>query len=123
MTTFFHKYLMDNYIEFKRKHGFTDEECQKYKEQDIWFDIVSDMPEDALGQWDKYVEKNGYVPFSKWTVVDHGGYTPEVEDDGMDELKKELNSIYRNIERTFDEAFKDFYTDEGDSDDDDEEDE
>lgn len=107
---------MEKYLsKFKHKHKLTDEECKMFKEQDIIYDIEMEMPEDALHQWVEYTQKNGYISFSKWTSVDNK-YTPNVHNDGMDDLKSELNSIYKAIERTFDEAFAPFYEDNGDSD-------
>ncbi len=108
---------MENYlIKFKQKHSFTDDECKKYAESDIIYDIDLDMPKDALEQWDEYVEKNGYISFAKWTGVDNG-YTPrDIDTSGMDDLKSELTGFVKNIERSFDEAFAPFYSDDSDSD-------
>lgn len=108
---------MINYlIKFKQKHSFTDDECKKYRESDIKYDIDLDMPEDALEQWDEYVAKNGYISFARWTGVDNG-YTPKnIDTSGIDDLKSELNSIFKNIERSFDEAFAPFYSDDSDDD-------
>jgi hypothetical protein len=51
-----HKYLMEDYLEeFRRKHSLSEEDCGHYRESDMRFDILSDMPEDALRQWDAYV--------------------------------------------------------------------
>lgn len=59
---------MENYLtKFKQKHSFTDDECKKYAESDIIYDIDLDMPKDALEQWDEYVAKNGYISFARWT--------------------------------------------------------
>lgn len=108
---------MEKYIsKFKYKHGLTEEECKKYNTQDIIYDVDMDMPVDAFEQWNEYTAKNGYISFAGWTGVDNG-YTPRnVHNDGMDDLKNELNSIYKNIERTFDEFFAPFYEEGSESD-------
>lgn len=111
MTT--HKYFMDKYLEkFKKKHGFTDEDCNRFSDRDIIYDIDLDMPADTLQQWEDYCKEHGYISFVEWTGVDNG-YTPVVDErSGMEDLKDELGVIYRNIEKTFENAFKDFYDDE-----------
>ena len=109
--------MEDYLLKFKKKHSLTDDDCKKYSESDIIYDIDLDMPKDALEQWNEYVEKNGYISFARWTGVDNG-YTPrDVDVSGMDDLKSELNSLYRGIERSFDEAFAPFYTGDSDYDD------
>ena len=108
---------MENYLtKFKQKHSFTDDECKKYSESDIIYDIDLDMPKDALEQWDEYVAKNGYISFARWTGVDNG-YTPkDIDTSGMDDLKSDLINIVKNFERSFDEAFSSFYSDDSESD-------
>lgn len=108
---------MENYLtKFKQKHSFTDDECKKYVESDIIYDIDLDMPKDALEQWDEYVAKNGYISFARWTGVDNG-YTPkDIDTSGMDDLKSDLINIVKNFERNFDEAFASFYSDDSESD-------
>ena len=94
---------MENYLtKFKQKHSFTDDECKKYSESDIIYDIDLDMPKDALEQWDEYVAKNGYISFARWTGVDNG-YTPkDIDTSGMDDLKSDLINMVKNFERSFD---------------------
>lgn len=108
---------MENYlIKFKKKHGFSDEECKRYLNTDIMFDIDTDIPSDALEQWDEYKKKNGYISFVKWTGIDNG-YTPkDIDTSGMDDLKSELTSIVKNFERSFDKLFAPFYNDDSDLD-------
>ena len=108
---------MENYLtKFKQKHSFTDDECKKYSESDIIYDIDLDMPKDALEQWDEYVAKNGYISFARWTGVDNG-YTPkDIDTSGMDDLKSDLINMVKNFERSFDEAFSSFYSDDSESD-------
>lgn len=108
---------MENYLtKFKQKHSFTDDECKKYSESDIIYDIELDMPKDALEQWDEYVAKNGYISFARWTGVDNG-YTPkDIDTSGMDDLKSDLINMVKNFERNFDEAFASFYSDDSESD-------
>ena len=108
---------MENYLtKFKQKHSFTDDECKKYSESDIIYDIDLDMPKDALEQWDEYVAKNGYISFARWTGVDNG-YTPkDIDTSGMDDLKSDLINMVKNFERSFDEAFAAFYSDDSESD-------
>lgn len=108
---------MENYLtKFKQKHSFTDDECKKYVESDIIYDIDLDMPKDALEQWDEYVAKNGYISFARWTGVDNG-YTPkDIDTSGMDDLKSDLINMVKNFERSFDEAFASFYSDDSESD-------
>lgn len=109
---------MENYlIKFKKKHGFSDEECKRYLNTDIMFDIDTDIPSDALEQWDEYKKKNGYISFVKWTGIDNG-YTPkDIDTSGMDDLKSELTIIVKNFERSFDKLFAPFYSDDSDLDD------
>ena len=109
---------MKNYLtKFKQKHSFTDDECKKYAESDIIYDIDLDMPKDALEQWDEYVAKNGYISFARWTGVDNG-YTPkDIDTSGMDDLKSDLIKIVKNFERSCDEAFASYYNDNSDWDD------
>lgn len=104
---------METYLKkFKEKHSFSDDDCKRYSDSDIMFDVEMEMPEDALEQWDEYTKKNGYISFAKWTGVDNG-YTPkDIDRSGMDDLKSELNGIYKDIERTFDTAFASFYEDD-----------
>ena len=106
---------MENYLtKFKQKHSFTDDECKKYSESDIIYDIDLDMPKDALEQWDEYVAKNGYISFARWTGVDNG-YTPkDIDTSGMDDLKSDLINMVKNFERSFDEAFSSYYNDNSD---------
>ena len=108
---------MENYLtKFKQKHSFTDDECKKYSESDIIYDIDLDMPKDALEQWDEYVAKNGYISFARWTGVDNG-YTPkDIDTSGMDDLKSDLINMVKNFERSFDEVFASFYSDDSESD-------
>lgn len=108
---------MENYLtKFKQKHSFTDDECKKYSESDIIYDIDLDMPKDALEQWDEYVAKNGYISFARWTGVDNG-YTPkDIDTSGMDDLKSDLINMVKNFEKSFDEAFASFYSDDSESD-------
>ena len=108
---------MENYLtKFKQKHSFTDDECKKYSESDIIYDIDLDMPKDALEQWDEYVAKNGYISFARWTGVDNG-YTPkDIDTSGMDDLKSDLINMVKNLERSFDEALASFYSDDSESD-------
>ena len=108
---------MENYLtKFKQKHSFTDDECKKYSESDIIYDIDLDMPKDALEQWDEYVAKNGYISFARWTGVDNG-YTPkDIDTSGMDDLKSDLINMVKNFERSFDEAHASFYSDDSESD-------
>ena len=108
---------MENYLtKFKQKHSFTDDECKKYSESDIIYDIDLDMPKDALEQWDEYVAKNGYISFARWTGVDNG-YTPkDIDTSGMDDLKSDLINMVKNFERSFDKAFASFYSDDSESD-------
>ena len=108
---------MENYLtKFKQKHSFTDDECKKYAESDIIYDIDLDMPKDALEQWDEYVAKNGYISFARWTGVDNG-YTPkDIDTSGMDDLKSDLINMVKNFERSFDEVFASFYSDDSESD-------
>ena len=108
---------MENYLtKFKQKHSVTDDECKKYAESDIIYDIDLDMPKDALEQWDEYVAKNGYISFARWTGVDNG-YTPkDIDTSGMDDLKSDLINIVKNFERSFDEALTSFYSDDSESD-------
>lgn len=108
---------MEKYLEkFKTKHGFTDEDCKTFYDSDIIYDIDLDMPTDVFDQWREYCRKNGYIQFVKWTGIDNG-YSPVVtERSGMEDLKEELGMIYREIERTFENAFGGFYDDFEESD-------
>lgn len=109
---------MEDYLKkFKEKHSLSDEECKRYGEADIEFDIEMDMPNDALEQWDEYVEKNGYISFSQWTGVDNGYAPKDIDNSGMEDLKSEFGNIFREMERSFDEAFAPFYDEDSDSDD------
>ena len=108
---------MENYLtKFKQKHSFTDDECKKYSESDIIYDIDLDMPKDALEQWDEYVAKNGYISFARWTGVDNGYIPKDIDTSGMDDLKSDLINMVKNFERSFDEALASFYSDDSESD-------
>lgn len=108
---------MENYlIKFKKKHGFSDEDCKRYSSTDIMFDIDTDIPSDALEQWDEYKKKNGYISFVKWTGIDNG-YTPRnIDKSSLEDLKSELNNIYKEMENSFSKLFNVFYDDIEDSD-------
>ena len=107
---------MENYLsKFKEKHSFSDEECKRYGESDIIFDIDFEMPEDALEQWDEYIKEHGYISFAKWTGVDNG-YTPRrVDKSGMDDLKSDFDSLFKNLESTLSSNFG--FVDDSDLDD------
>ena len=102
---------------FKKKHSFSDDDCSRFREEDIRYDILLDLPEDALGQWEEYCSKNGYISLVGWTGIDNG-YTPKVnERSGMEDFKTELGFLKNELERSFDLVFGKFYEeDDSDSD-------
>jgi hypothetical protein len=114
LTKTAHKYLMEDCLDkFRRKHSLTEEECGRYRESDMRFDILSDMPEDALRQWDAYVAGNGYISFAGWTGIDNG-YVPDTGDsDGMDGFVKEMESIRDDLGRVFNTVLGHLIEDDG----------
>lgn len=108
---------MENYRKkFIKKHNLTEEECDKYNDNDIMFDIDIELPEDAFEQWNEYKQKNGYISFSNWTAVDNHYKPKGVVNDNMDYFKNEMEMIYKNIENIFNNGFAPFYEELEDSD-------